>query len=205
MPQDDPASPLVYMPSRLRLLLWLVGYTFALASVILVTVLLASHPNSMNGVLLVIFLFGAVLVLVVISVACVAILYRMLRRFPSLIIGADGIVDNSSLIYRGVGFIPWKKIQTVTVQEGRLNLGRTGLYQQVLVIKPTTLWQLELLPLSIQFQHPIVRMIIPTIPIELGIGIPRFMLPDDPTVIRQEMSDAYRQWYPNRPRYIRFD
>jgi hypothetical protein len=206
MPQDDAASTLIFMPSRWRMLLWLCVYVIFMAVLIFVIVYLANHPESMNRVLLVIILIGVIFALLLVSVACVAIRYRILRRFPSLIVGADGIVDNASLIYRGIGFLPWKKIETVTVQDGWLRNGRgPDIHQQLLVIKPTTLWQLELLSPSVQFQHGIVSKFMPTIPIDLGIGIPRFMLPYDATTIRQEMNDAYRKWYPNRQRYIRFE
>jgi hypothetical protein len=96
MQQNTSASTLVYMPSRLRMLLWLVGYIIFMAVLILIIVYLTSHPGLMHPVIFAIVLFGATGALVVVASMGTAILLRMFRLFPPLIVGVDGIVDNAS-------------------------------------------------------------------------------------------------------------
>ncbi len=38
-----------------------------------------------------------------------ALIYRLAHTSPAIIVREDGIVDNASLIYGGVGFIPWSQ------------------------------------------------------------------------------------------------
>ena len=44
---------------------------------------------------------------------CLSTLYRLAIRKPSLVIGPDGIFDDGSLLWSGVGLIRWDKVLAV--------------------------------------------------------------------------------------------
>lgn len=190
---SDKAPTLVYKPSRRRLLLALVMYVIFLIAVLLITFLIGRSWLGAPLRILCTLLMACVDIFT--TAFCAFILYRMARSSPSIIIREDGIVDNGSLIYRGVGLLRWQEIAMIAAQDYRTDAVYGLWHRQFLVIVPTNVHEYESsLPQWMRLQRILLRFIIRS-PGQC-ICIPRFMLPKDAKFIRMDIGTAYFQWYP---------
>ncbi len=200
MPQPDQASKrLIFMSSRPRMLLRLGIYGFGIALLLLVIVML-SYPTRSPGttpypVLKILGIAASILGILLLLAPCLGIIYRFMRPAPALIVHTGGIVNNASLVYRGVGFTPWSKISSVCVE--RPMLGPRELYRAPFLVITTSdlLVSDETLEPSLRMQRKIARLLLRP-PSPWSICIPRFMLAGRLDGIVQEIGDAYSRWRP---------
>jgi hypothetical protein len=119
---------------------------------------------------------------------CLLIVYRIVRPSPCITISEEGVVDNASLIYRGMGLIRWSDISAVWVSKYPLT--------NALMIVPSD-WQRynEKLSLWLRVQRWWI-----TKSYWSGsshVCIPSYMLPGDARFVRLDISTAYYQWHPH--------
>lgn len=114
MPSDNGSSTLVYMPSRRRLLLRLaILFLFVVVFIAALAIFLPGSSVRSDWRLLFVVV-GVILVAVMTIIHGSALIYRLAHPAPSITVREDGIVDNASLIYGGVGFIPWTEIGAIS-------------------------------------------------------------------------------------------
>lgn len=194
MPEDKARSPLVYIPSRWRLVPFFTHLTcFALVSFALV--FWSGHSIFIDWLLVPIGIHMALI--------SIALVYRMVRRFPSIIVREDGIVDNASLLYRGVGLLRWQDIAGVAARD--FTTGLYGLWhRRFLVIVPVNGLAYESqLPQGIRLQRMLLRLIVQSP--KAYICIPQFMLPEAADLVRLDAGTVYHRWQPVRDKAVWFE
>lgn len=200
MRQDKTSSPLVFFPSRRRMLLQLAGI---LAGVGVGGILIWLAHSSISGWQQVLLVFAIILLVGALGFWGGTLMYRIVRPSPAIIVREDGIVDNASFIYSGVGFIPWAQIAAVGVR----NYATAPISvwsRKFLIIIPVNAQEFEYaLPKSVRLQRLVTRWNLWSSP--MGIFIPQFMLPSDAKFVRLDISTAYYQWYPRADASILFD
>ncbi|HEU4784337.1 MAG TPA: STM3941 family protein [Ktedonobacterales bacterium] len=205
MPQDITASTLIYAPSRRRLLLRLALLFFLVAAFILALVIFLPGSSVLSDWRLIYVVVGTIVFTAMTIIQSSALIYRLAHPAPSIIVREDGIVDNGSLIYSGVGFIPWTEIGAIATR----TIGTEPFYgiwrKQFLVIIPVNWRDYEyLLPRSLRLQRTMIRWSA-VWSARTCICIPRFMLPGDAKFVRLDISTAYYHWHPHADGSILFD
>lgn len=203
MRQDKAASTLVVMPSRRRLLFRLIIVIVVAGAILAVYwfLHLAVHDWRQGAL-------GVLVILLCVQMAVFQggiLIHRMTHPAPSIVVREDGILDNASLIYGGIGFIPWSEIAAIAVR----NVVTEPFYgiwrKRFLVIVPVNWQEYErTLPLRMRLQRRVIRWgFVWSLPI--GIYIPHFMLPDEARFVRLDISTAYYKWHPHVDGLILFD
>ncbi len=200
MQQDSAASTLVFMPSRRRMSLQL---ALIIAVVGVAGLIIWLVRSTISG-----WRLAALVVVIILLVGMLgfwgsALMYRIVHPSPAIIVREDGIVDNASLLYNGVGFVPWSRIAVV----GVINFATapSSIWRRkVLIIIPVDAQEYErTLPMSVRLQRLVTRWNLWSSPV--GIFIPQFMLPNDAKFVRLDISTAYYQWHPHADGSILFD
>jgi len=194
MQQDSTASTLVFMPSRLRMSLRLImNILYVAGTLLLILFLSRSEPEDVTTTL------GALLVVLLDSlfvINCLLIVYWIVRPAPCITISKEGVVDNASLIYRGLGLIRWSDISAVWVF--------TYSFNTALMIRPSD-WQRysEKMSLWLRVQRWWITKSYWSR--SSYVCIPQYMLPQDARFVRLDISTAYYQWHPHTDGPISFD
>jgi len=184
--QQDPASTIVFMPSRRRMASRLIINVLYVAGTSLLTLFISrSEPEDASTSL------GLLLIVLIDSlfvIYCLLIVYRIVRPAPCIIITKEGVVDNASLIYRGIGLIRWSDISAVWVF--------TYSYSKDLMIRPSD-WQRysENMSLWLRVQRWWITKSYWSR--SSYVCIPQYMLPSEAKFVRLEISTAYYQWHPH--------
>lgn len=153
-------------------------------------VILPSHRIVRNSTVSAIALLALVSGGLFTSVVFVAIAYRMARPAPAISVLTEGVFDNASLLYRGIGLLRWSEIASITAVDF-VTEPLFGIYhRRFLVIVPVNWREYEReLPLWIRLQRLAVRWVIWSPP---GICIPQFMLPTTADEVIAQIRAAYR-------------
>ncbi|HEY1387767.1 MAG TPA: STM3941 family protein [Ktedonobacterales bacterium] len=185
----------IYAPSRRRLLLRLL--LLLVAAFVLALVIFLPGSSVLSDWRLIFVVVCTIVFTAMTIIQGSALIYRLAHPAPSIVVRDDGIIDNGSLIYGGVGFIPWTEIGAVATRQ----IGTEPFYgiwrKQFLVIIPMNWRDYEyLLPWRIRLQRIVIRWSA-VWSARTCICIPRFMLPSDAKFVRLDISTAYYQWHPH--------
>lgn len=187
---QNPSPVLVVSPSRTGLLRFAARQVLVLALGVALILLRDLRPAESQ----IVGLLGILACLISLSVllACV---YRMVVPRPSLIINAEGITDNCSLLVCGVGLIRWSAIRTLYPIDYQRSpvLNAFNFTDRFLMITPVDLDAL------LAASHPLVRglrrpfrFVVWSPP---GVSIPHWMLSQpvgDVTVAIRKYYDTLR-------------
>lgn len=195
--QDSTASTLVYLPSRRRLSLRLGGLFLLVAAFVLAMVIFLPGSSVLSDWRLIYIVVGTIVFTAMTIIQGTALIYRLAHPSPSIIVRQDGIVDNASLIYGGVGFIPWTDIGAIATRNIVTEPFYGILRMRFLVIIPVNWRNYEYqLPMRLCLQRIMIRWS-SVWSARTCICIPRFMLPSDAKFVRLDISTAYYQWHPH--------
>ena len=189
-PRVDGSHDYAYMPSTLRMLPLLV--ISALFTTVMVIVILTwpSHRIARDSTVSALTLLAAVSVVLLMSAVFLAMAYRMARPAPAISVLKDGVFDNASLLYRGIGLLRWSEIASITAVDFVTEPLFGIFHRRFLVIVPVNRGEYErALPLWIRVQRLAVRWVIWSPP---GICIPQFMLPTTADEVIAQIRAAYR-------------
>jgi len=195
--QQDPASTIVFMPSRRRMLLRLAMLFLLVVVVVLAMVIFLPGSSVLSDWRLIYTVVLTIVFTVMVIIQGSALIYRLAHPAPSIIVRDDGIIDNGSLIYGGVGFIPWTEIGAIATSH-IVTGSFYGIWRnRFLNIIPMNWQDYEYrLPWQLRLQRMMIRWSVVLSP-RTSICIPQFMLPSDAKFVRLEISTAYYQWHPH--------
>jgi hypothetical protein len=180
-------TPSTYLPSPLRILPFLLLTTSYALVFLLVAILWPNRPV-FTLVLSVVFLvpIGSQFTLV-----CFAMLYRMVHEFPAIIVCDEGLIDNASLLYRGVGLLRWSEISAIVAQDYRTDIFYGLWHRQFLAIVPVTWPEYERhLPPGLRLQRLLLRLMLRSP--RACICIPQFMLPTTADEVAEQLRTDSR-------------
>lgn len=193
----EAVSTVVFMPSRWRLLLRLMLLFLLVAVFVLALVIFLPGSSVLSDWRLIFIVVCTIVFTAMTIIQSSALIYRLAHPAPSIIVREDGIVDNASLIYSGVGFIPWTETGAIATR----NIVTEPFYgiwrKQFLVVIPVNWRDYEdVLPWRLRLQRIVIRWS-SVWSARTCICIPRFMLPSDAKFVRLDISTAYYQWHPH--------
>lgn len=179
-----------FMPSRLRMLPFLVMSILVATVMVFVILTWPSHRIARDSTVSTLTLLAAVSVVILMSVVFVALGYRMARPAPAISVLKEGVFDNASLLYHGIGLLRWSEIASITAVDFVTEPLFGIFHRRFLVIVPVNWGEYEReLPLWIRVQRLALRWVIWSPP---GICIPQFMLPTTADEVIAQIRAAYR-------------
>jgi hypothetical protein len=174
---DDGQTITVYA-KRSRVVQYIVQLTIIAAIFAAIGVWLWSDPRYQMGTVLAAFLVLLLGVFLVFGVA------RLISRSPVLIVNAEGITDNATLIATGMGLIPWREILEFYISgpSPRLRILSTRTLIIVAdddtIMRKQSLWKRALYALNLGTST--------------AVRIPEFLLPMPLEELRAQMQEYLR-------------
>ena len=137
----DDGQMIVVYAKKSRVVFYIVR--LALLSGILTTVgaWISIDPRYQTGVVLIAFLDLFLGVFLVLGIA------RLISKTPVLIVNAEGITDNSTLIATGMGMVPWREVLGLRIPSARSARFLTVEADNNTILREQALWKRALLVL----------------------------------------------------------
>jgi hypothetical protein len=180
-------APSTYLPSPPRML----PFLLLTSSYALVFLLIAAFWPDRPVITVVLSVVILVPIGCQLALVCVAMLYRMAHAYPAIMVCDEGLVDNASLLYRGVGLIRWSEIAAIVAQDYRTDMFYGIWRRRFLAIVPVNWPEYERhLPLGIRLQRLLLRLMLRSP--GACICIPQFMLPTTADEVAEQLRmDAH--------------
>lgn len=197
MQQRNSSVVQTFMPSKRRMLPLLVESILLCTAMVFILVAWSIRQAPSDPIRGALVILGGILVVFLMSIAFAAMAYRVARPSPAITILREGLLENASLLYRGIGLLHWSDIASITAKDYVTEPFFGVLHRRFLVIILENWKEYERrLPLWVSIQRMVFRWILWPPP---GISIPQFMLPTTADEVAAQILAVYQRMEAHAP------